>query len=69
MAAEKKLMFLQSYLLPLVEWIIIGFSVLDAAVVLVISGTFLGAAIFVALRVVDGDAVLKTEEATKIEKK
>ena len=39
---------------------------LDAAVVLVVGGTFLGALLFVTLRVVDGGAVLKTEEATKI---
>ena len=38
---------------------------LDAAVVLVVGGTFSGAALFVAIRVVDGGAVLRAEEATK----
>ena len=64
MAPEKTLMFLQSYLLQVVESLISGFSVLDAAVVLVVGGTFLGVVLFVTLRVEDSGSVLKTEEAT-----
>ena len=64
MAPEKTLMFLQSYLLQVVESLISGFSVLDEAVVLVVGGTFLGVVLFVTLRVEDSGSVLKTEEAT-----
>ena len=49
-------------LLPLVEWIVISFSVLDAAVVLVI-GRFSGVVLFVPLGVVG--VVLREEVTTK----
>ena len=50
--------------IPAVELIIIGFSVLDAAVVLVAGGRFSSIALFAPLRVVGEGVVLRAEEAT-----
>ena len=51
--------------LPEDESLVIGFSVLGAAVVLGVGGTFLGVSTFALLRVVDEDVVLRAEKATK----